>query len=68
MTDIFNEPLVWTTKGNLPAAALTYETAWEDHPDHVKFVERYRLDGEVVRESCHVYNRIGFLLGAESAS
>jgi hypothetical protein len=66
--ELFSQPLIWTSKGNLPLSALTYETVWEDHPDHVKFVERHRLDGEVVKESCHVYNRAGLVLGAESAT
>lgn len=65
MTD---EPLVWTTKGNVPASRLQYETAWEDTPAYVKLVERYRLDGEIVRESAHVLARHGTAISGEQAA
>ena len=52
-------PMIYTSRGNLPIADLTYETAWEDAPDYLKFIERYRLDDEVVRESAHVYSKRG---------
>lgn len=55
------EPLIYTTRGNLPIASMTYATRWEDAPDYIKFVEVYRLDGEVVRESAHVYAKRGLL-------
>jgi hypothetical protein len=54
------EPMVWTSKGNLPVAALEYRTHWEETKDYTKFVERYLLDGEVVKESAHVLTRQGF--------
>lgn len=50
-------PLVWTIEGNLPVDSLQYETRWEDTPDYTKFVETYRRDGKVVKESAHVYCR-----------
>lgn len=53
-----DEALIYTSKGNLPVAALRLETCWEDTPTYVKFVERYWLDGEVVKESAHVLSRI----------
>ena len=52
-----DEPLIYTSHGNLPASSLTYETAWEDRPEYTKFVERYKLGDEVVKESAHVYSR-----------
>ena len=55
------EPLIHTSHGNLPVASLQYATRWEDAPDYIKFVEVYRLDGEVVRESAHVYAKRGLL-------
>jgi hypothetical protein len=54
-----DEPLIFTSKGNLPIASLTYETEWEVNDNFIKFVERYRLDGEVVKEGAHVYDRRG---------
>ena len=53
-------PLIWTTKGNLPVDELTHEAAWDVQQDYIKFSERYRTaDGEVVKESAHVYSRFG---------
>lgn len=54
-----NEPLIYTMRGNLPIDSLEYRTRWEDAPDYLKFVETYLLDGEVVRESAHVYAKRG---------
>lgn len=49
-----DEPLIYTTKGNVPVASLQYATQWDRTDDYIKFVERYTLDGEVVKESAHV--------------
>lgn len=55
-----DEPLIYTTRGNLPVSSLTYQTRWEDTADYTKFVERYvASDGEVVKESAHVFSRVG---------
>ena len=61
------EPLIWTSKGNLPLASLTYQHAWDDQPTYIKFCERY-LDaaGEVVKESAHVYHKIGLSMTGET--
>ena len=48
------EPLIYTTKGNLPITSLAYSTAWEDTDDYTKLTETYTLKGEVVRQSAHV--------------
>jgi hypothetical protein len=53
-------PLIYTSRGNLPLADLTVEAQWFLDPQYVKLVERYRAaDGEVVRESAHVYSLLG---------
>lgn len=57
--DLLAVPLVYTTKGNLPASELEYSVRWEDTPDYTKFVETYKLAGEVVKESAHVMSKIG---------
>ena len=71
MPDPNVQPLVYTTRGNLPADSLTYSTRWEEPrtedgsaPPWTKFIETYTLDGEVVRESVHVLHRQG--LSAQS--
>lgn len=61
------EPLVWTSKGNLPAAQLHYEVRWEETPEYVKLVETYSLDGEVVRESAHALSRQGLGMSGRQA-
>lgn len=48
------EPLIYTIKGNLPVRLLVLDTHWERTATYVKFVERYLLDGEVVKESAHI--------------
>ncbi|HET8685473.1 MAG TPA: hypothetical protein VFM18_02270 [Methanosarcina sp.] len=53
-------PFIYTSKGNLPIAELKYQTFWEVKDEYIKFVERhYTPEGELVRESCHVYDKIG---------
>lgn len=54
-----SEPLIYTKDGNLPIAELDYETRWEDTPDYTKFIETYRKDGLIVRESAHVMTKRG---------
>lgn len=57
MTD---EPLIWTSRGNLPIASLRYETYWENTDNYVKFVERYyAANGEIVKEGAHVLTKRG---------
>lgn len=60
------EPLIFTSKGNVPLSTLTLETEWDLQETYIKFVERYRDEtGEVVKESAHVYSKLG--LTGESA-
>ena len=61
-------PLIYTSKGNLPIESLAYETEWAVNDDFIKFVERYRLDGEVVKESAHVYDKRGVIAGGFAAN
>lgn len=61
------EPLIYTTKGNLPIASLAYSHRWEDAPDYLKFVETYRLGDEIVRESVHVYGKRPLDVGVQQA-
>ncbi|MDP3164377.1 MAG: hypothetical protein Q8N06_02820 [Hydrogenophaga sp.] len=47
-------PLIWTTKGNLPIEQLVHAVEWRVSEAQTIFIERYTLDGEVVKESTHV--------------
>ena len=49
-----NQALIFTTRGNLPISDLTHEVEWRVGADQVIFIERYKLDGDVVKESTHV--------------
>lgn len=62
------EPLIFTTKGNLPIASLAYAHAWDDRPDAMVFTETYSLDGEVVKHSVHVYSKRGLAAEAEAGA
>ncbi len=53
------EPMIYTTKGNIPISELAYATRWEVTDDYIKLVETYSLGGEVVRESAHVLTKRG---------
>ena len=49
-----NQPIVWTTKGNVQANRLTTEPVWTDNDDITQVVFVYRLEGEVVREDKYI--------------
>ncbi len=51
------EPLIYTSKGNLPEASLRFEPEWTDTPDYTKITLRYYLGDEIVKESAHVYGK-----------
>jgi len=53
------EPVIYTTKGNLPIKDLAYATRWEVTDDYTKLVETYSFEGEIVRESAHVLTKRG---------
>ena len=54
MTD---EPLIHTSKGNLPVASLEYRYWWVDNAERTEFHEQHLLAGEVVRESAHIMGK-----------
>lgn len=53
------EPLIFTTKGNIPVAGLEHQVEWRVSPEQIIFTETYLLDGEVVKQSAHVKVLIG---------
>ena len=54
------EPLIWTSKGNVPIASLRYEPFWEETDEYIKHVERYYdASGEIVKEGAHVRMKKG---------
>lgn len=49
-----SEPLVWTTKGNLPISTLQHRVDWSVTPEQIIFTESYFLGDELVKKSSHV--------------
>lgn len=62
-----NEPLIWTTKGNLPVASLRYEVSWHMLKDQVQFNERYFQGDELVRENSHIKLLDGVAMSGEAS-
>ena len=48
-----DEPLIYTSKGNLPVSSLSYTHKWVEDEVAITFIEEYRLDGEVVKRNAH---------------
>lgn len=49
-------PLIYTSKGNLPADSLTYHHEWVVTDEFIKFREFYTdATGEIVKDSTHAY-------------
>lgn len=59
-----DEPLIYTNKGNLPEKDLEYSKEWVFENDSIKFSETYKLNGEVVKQSAHVFVLRGHELGS----
>lgn len=60
------EPLIWTTKGNLPIASLQYRHEWTDTAVETTLVEEYLLGEEVVKRNVHVMLKQGAVSHAEA--
>jgi hypothetical protein len=60
------EPLIYTSKGNLPITHLGYATTWEEDDQMIALVETYTLDGEIVRQSKHIKVKQGLTLFPEA--
>lgn len=53
------EPLIYTSKGNLPLSSLVERVIWEDGPDETICRIEHLLDGEIVRSQPNVFKRTG---------
>ena len=52
---ISDDPLIHTTRGNVPVAALKHSVSWRISPLAIVFTETYKDDsGEIVRQDAHV--------------
>jgi hypothetical protein len=61
-------PLIYTSKGNVPEASLTYRHGWVDTETYISFEERwYDATGELVKNNAHIYRKTGINIGGEQA-
>jgi len=44
------EPLIYTSKGNLPIASLEFKCWWDEDDNQISYHEQYLLNGEVVKQ------------------
>ena len=59
ISKVFNnssEPLIYTSKGNIPESYLVYDKSWEVSNHQIVFSDWYTLNGEVVKKNVHVYS------------
>jgi len=61
-------PLIYTSKGNLPEASLRFEPIWVDTPAFTKFIARYWLGDEIVKESAFVLAKLSLATEAHAHS
>jgi len=47
------EPLIYTSKGNLPIANLLYRQGWFESDSEISFIEEYWLGEEIVKRNVH---------------
>lgn len=63
-----DEPLIYTTKGNLPVSSLRLVNTREDTPGNVVLVLEHFLGDESVRRDVHVCPLVGVCLEGVAAS
>lgn len=56
MTD---EPLIWTSLGNLPESRLAATQGWEVTDTATVFWQEWRLGDELVKRAVHVLSKAG---------
>lgn len=53
-TPTTQQPLIFTSKGNLLVDSLRYVPLWTIADDRIEFVEEYYLGDELVRRNVHI--------------
>ena len=54
-----DEPLIYTTKGNLAESSLTERVKWIDNEDETIINVEHWLGDECVKRAVHIYKRRG---------
>jgi hypothetical protein len=63
-----DEPLIWTSKGNVPLASLTYAHQWIDNEDRIVLMESWTdASGELVKNNVHMLAKKQLTMGGEQA-
>ncbi len=62
------QPLIFTTKGNIPLDSVTQVVEWRVSPDQIIFIEKYFLGEELVKESTHVKILTGVTMTGEAST
>ena len=63
---IQEEPLIWTSKGNLPVALLEHRCQWSFSDKEIVFVEEYWLGNECVKRAPNIFLKTPAIGNAES--
>ena len=50
------EPLIFTTRGNVPIDSLDYSHEWLENDNELRLVETYKAkdNGEIVKQNVHI--------------
>jgi len=63
-----DEPLIYTSRGNVPIKSLKYEHRWEDDENEITLSEFwFAEDGELVKNNCHKLAKRPLTIGGEQA-
>jgi hypothetical protein len=64
--DNMDEPLIYTTLGNVPIKDLQYQHYWLEDDTAITLVEEYRYQGELVKRNAHARLKKGLDAALES--
>jgi hypothetical protein len=66
--DPADEPLIYTTRGNVPLSSLRHVPGWQVNADEIVFYEEYYAGDELVRRDAHVLKLRGDAAVPQQAS
>lgn len=61
------EPLIYTTRGNVPIDSLDYSHEWLENDNELRLVETYKAkdNGEIVKQNVHIKIKKGLEIFGE---
>lgn len=65
-----NEPLIFTTRGNVPIDSLDYSHEWLENDEELRLVETYKAkdNGEIVKQNVHIKLKKGLHMFGEQGT